>query len=195
MRWRSNNRESVCVESEVSFASDMVDGDRRESDVAPSAQARRCLIMTPIRLAILLCDTPVPPVLKEHGDYHKIFSAWLRGASPSVDFTLDAFDVVNRMEYPPEDAKYDGILLTGSGQPSCLSTTSTLRSDVLSQLLRHTETLNGSISWWSIRPTSCDRGRKSSSSVGLAVSLSVAQTLVDHPSQVSALVTRSSEER
>ena len=24
MRWRSNNRESVCVESEVSFASDMV---------------------------------------------------------------------------------------------------------------------------------------------------------------------------
>jgi len=27
MRWRSNKRESVCVESEVSLASDMVDGD------------------------------------------------------------------------------------------------------------------------------------------------------------------------
>lgn len=33
MRWRSNNRESVCVESEVSFASDMVGGDRRVNDV------------------------------------------------------------------------------------------------------------------------------------------------------------------
>jgi len=72
--------------------------------------------MAPIRLAVLLCDTPAPPILKEDGDYHKIFDVWLRGVSPSVDFTLDAFDVVNNMEYPPEDAKYDGVLLTGSGQ-------------------------------------------------------------------------------
>jgi len=77
---------------------------------------RRLMIMAPIHLAVLLCDTPAPPVLKEDGDYHKIFDAWLRGASPSVDFTLDAFDVVNRMEYPPDAANYDGILLTGSGQ-------------------------------------------------------------------------------
>lgn len=88
--------------------------------------------MAPIRLAILLCDTPVPPVLKEDGDYHKIFDAWLRGASPSTDFTLDAFDVVNKMEYPPEDAEYDGVLLTGSGQSSYLPVASTFRSDVLS---------------------------------------------------------------
>jgi len=33
---------------------------------------------------------------------------------PSADFALDAFDVVNKMEYPPEDAEYDGIFLTGS---------------------------------------------------------------------------------
>lgn len=81
-------------------------------------RAGRCLIMTPIRLAILLCDTPAPPVLKEDGDYYKIFDAWLRAASPSADFTLEAFDVVNKMEYPPEDFKHDGILLTGSGQSS-----------------------------------------------------------------------------
>jgi len=62
----------------------------------------------------LLCDTPSPPVLKEDGDYHQIFDIWLRSVSPSVDFTLDAFDVRNEMEYPSEDAKYDGILLTGS---------------------------------------------------------------------------------
>jgi len=73
----------------------------------------RAVIMAPIRLAILLCDTPPPPVLKEEGDYHKIFDVWLRSTSP-VDFTLEAFDVVNKMEYPPEDAKYDGIILTGS---------------------------------------------------------------------------------
>ena len=68
----------------------------------------------PIRLALLLCDTPTPPVLKEHGNYHKIFDEWLRITSP-VDFTLDSFDVVNKMEYPPEDVKYDAIVFTGSG--------------------------------------------------------------------------------
>ena len=38
MRWRSNKRESVCVEREVSFASDMVDGDGCPSD-APTLAA------------------------------------------------------------------------------------------------------------------------------------------------------------
>jgi hypothetical protein len=85
--------------------------------------------MAPIRLAVLLCDTPAPPVLKEDGDYDKIFEVWLRGASPSVDFTLDAFDVVNKMEYPPKDADYDGVLLTGSGQSNYLPATPIPRSD------------------------------------------------------------------
>jgi len=89
--------------------------------------------MAPIHLAVLLCDTPAPPVLREDGDYHKIFDTWLRSVSPSVDFTLDAFDVVNRMEYPADAGKYDGILLTGSGQSNYLSSTSTLRSNILSQ--------------------------------------------------------------
>lgn len=66
-----------------------------------------------IRLALLLCDTPIPPVLKEHGDYHKIFDRWLKITSPG-DFILDAFDVVHKMEYPPEDVEYDAIIFTGS---------------------------------------------------------------------------------
>jgi len=70
--------------------------------------------MAPLRLAVLLCDTPLPPVLKDDGDYHKIFDTWLRSVSPPVDFTLEAFDVVKKMEYPPIGAEYDGILLTGS---------------------------------------------------------------------------------
>jgi len=77
--------------------------------------------MAPLRLAVLLCDTPLPPVLKDDGDYHKIFDTWLRSVSPPVDFTLEAFDVVKKMEYPPIGAKYDGILLTGSGQSGNLS--------------------------------------------------------------------------
>lgn len=98
-----------------------------------------------IRLAILLCDTPLPPILEEHGDYQKIFDRWLRITSP-VDFTLDAFDVVHKMEYPPEDAKYDAIILTGSGKRSKLCITLPFRSDVVSQPPLHTKTLNGSIS-------------------------------------------------
>ena len=118
MRWRSNKRESVWVEMEVSLASDMVDGDGCVSDASIRSTGVQVagLIMAPIHLAILLCDTPAPPVLKEDGDYHKIFDVWLRAVSPSVDFTLDPFDVVNKMEYPPNDTKYDGIILTGSGQ-------------------------------------------------------------------------------
>lgn len=66
-----------------------------------------------IRLAILLCDTPLPPILEKDGNYQKIFDTWLRITAP-VDFTLDAFDVVHKMEYPPEGIKYDAIIFTGS---------------------------------------------------------------------------------
>ena len=137
--------------------------------------------MAPIRLAVLLCDTPIPAVLKEDGDYHKIFGTWLRSVSPSVDFTLEAFDVVSKMEYPSEDANYDGILLTGSGQSTYLSATSTFRSDALLQPPRHMKTLNGLISWWSLLPTLHDRDLRSSYSVRPTVSLSVAQTFADPP--------------
>ena len=109
------------------------------------SELRRLTIMAPIHLAVLLCDTPAPPVLKEDGDYHKIFDTWLRGVSPPVDFTLDAFDVVNRMEYPLDAAKYDGIILTGSGRLNYLSATSTFRSDALSKPPLHTKMSSGSI--------------------------------------------------
>ena len=41
MRWRSNRRESVCVEREVSFASDMVEGDKCANGAA--AEPRRAV--------------------------------------------------------------------------------------------------------------------------------------------------------
>ena len=79
-----------------------------------------------IRLALLLCDTPIPPVLAKHGDYREIFDNWLK-RTPLADseFALDSFDVVNEMKYPPEDVKYDGIILTGAGRWTYLPVTPT----------------------------------------------------------------------
>ncbi|KAF8528408.1 class I glutamine amidotransferase-like protein [Hysterangium stoloniferum] len=69
-----------------------------------------------LRLALLLCDTPIPAVLKEHGDYLDIFTRFLKSSlpDPNAEFILDAFDVVNRQEYPSPDTEYHGIILTGS---------------------------------------------------------------------------------
>lgn len=75
-----------------------------------------------IRLALLICDTPIGPILEKDGDYHWIFGDWLRKTSPvGLEFTLDAFDVVKKMEYPPDGVEYDGIILTGSGKRTYLS--------------------------------------------------------------------------
>ena len=83
---------------------------------------------TPPRLALLLCDTPMPAVQREYGDYAQIFKHLLRNALPASKsgsdgdapppFILDAFDVVHKMEYPKEEEleTYDAVLLTGSGE-------------------------------------------------------------------------------
>ncbi|RPD65431.1 class I glutamine amidotransferase-like protein [Lentinus tigrinus ALCF2SS1-7] len=71
----------------------------------------------PFRIAILLCDTPIPPVLAEQGDYGSIFRELFRKSRPSdsnVEFIADAFDVRNKQEYPENIDIYDAVLLTGS---------------------------------------------------------------------------------
>jgi len=73
--------------------------------------------MSPHRLAVLLCDTPVSSVLSEEGDYVKIFARMMELSKPSgTEFILDGYDVKNKLEYPPKDAYYDAVLLTGSGK-------------------------------------------------------------------------------
>jgi hypothetical protein len=97
----------------------------------------------------------------------------LRITSPG-DFTLDAFDVVHKMEYPADDVKYDAIVLTGSGKCRiCIAMT--FRSDVVSQLLLHTKTLNGSTSWWTTPRTFHGRGQTPKLSVCPTLSLSVGE--------------------
>jgi len=73
-------------------------------------------------IALLICDTPVPAVLSTYGDYHAIFTTFLRASLPAAPdsnsvFTLDPYDVVHKQEYPSEEKEstYDGIIITGSG--------------------------------------------------------------------------------
>lgn len=78
---------------------------------------------TPIRIALLTCDTPIDAVRDVHGDYYVMFSTLLTRALPSTvnkeNYVLDNYDVVNRMEYPAEHEEYDALLITGSGESRC----------------------------------------------------------------------------
>ncbi|KAJ7472275.1 class I glutamine amidotransferase-like protein [Mycena galericulata] len=89
-------------------------------------------------IALLVCDTPSPPIRAAHGDYPAMFTALLRdaqrGAAPrskegvvELDpeeedsekergWRLDAYDVVHAMAYPTaaQLAGYDGVIITGS---------------------------------------------------------------------------------
>jgi len=73
---------------------------------------------TPIRIALLICDTPLPSVVQSYGEYHSIFTALLTRSLPegvSKDsFALDPYDVEHKMEYPADLDGYDAIMLTGS---------------------------------------------------------------------------------
>lgn len=79
-------------------------------------------------LALLICDTPLPEVIKAHGTYLDIFRTHFQKSlhsllqakhqdSDSVRFTLDGYDVVKET-YPSDEklASYDGIVITGSGE-------------------------------------------------------------------------------
>ena len=71
----------------------------------------------PLKLAILLCDTPVPAVVESRGTYLDIFRNLLTQSKPdpSVPFSLDGFDVIDAQEYPDlENGEYKGILISGS---------------------------------------------------------------------------------
>jgi hypothetical protein len=74
---------------------------------------------TPLRIAILEADTPLPDVVAKYGRYDRIFSTLLEtaaeglGLSPKKDLVLSGFDVVDKQEYPNlEDI--DAVLISGS---------------------------------------------------------------------------------
>ncbi|KAH9055119.1 class I glutamine amidotransferase-like protein [Lactarius deliciosus] len=69
-------------------------------------------------LALLVCDIPIPAVVKDHGEYPMIFERFLRASLPVglSAFTLDSYDIRYAMEYPKEDVldTCDGIIISGS---------------------------------------------------------------------------------
>lgn len=74
---------------------------------------------TPLRIAILECDTPLPDIVERYGRYDRIFSTLLEtaaeglGLSPKNDLVLNGFDVVDKQEYPNLD-DIDAVLISGS---------------------------------------------------------------------------------
>lgn len=81
-----------------------------------------------LSIALLVADTPLPPVVAKRGEYKQIYSQWLQSSLAAVprhawqdDYKLNitAFDVVKEKRYPDEgmmsDGLYDAIMITGSG--------------------------------------------------------------------------------
>lgn len=76
-----------------------------------------------IRIALLLCATPIPTVLAEHGDYTAMFTRVFRDSLPKesgCEVHIDPYDVRTKMEYPDEsqmggDDGYKAVVMTGSG--------------------------------------------------------------------------------
>jgi len=73
-----------------------------------------------LRLALLMCDEPAPHIKAVHGDYEQIFTQLLSSSLARTNsgathtFTLDAYDVVKDIKYPPDNVHYDGLLISGS---------------------------------------------------------------------------------
>ena len=71
-----------------------------------------------LRIAVLECDTPIPPVVAEFGNYGDIFERLLKKAvqtsnNSNVDVEVGKWHVVDNPVFPnPND--YDAFLLTGS---------------------------------------------------------------------------------
>lgn len=83
---------------------------------------------TPLRIAILQCDTPPPHVVELYGAYDRIFTTLLSkaaeglGLDPKKDLELSAWDVVTAQEYP-DISSIDAVLISGSSKPLPCSNT------------------------------------------------------------------------
>ncbi|KAF9957489.1 hypothetical protein BGZ72_001771 [Mortierella alpina] len=76
-----------------------------------------------VRVALLVCGTPIPPVAESFGEYPKIFKSLLSAglhklkqqglAEPDSELVLEGFDV-REDKYPERLADWDAILISGS---------------------------------------------------------------------------------
>lgn len=86
-----------------------------------------------VSIALLVADTPPPPVIAVRGDYTKIYPRFLQESlntikrhswQPQVELHIRCYDVVNKMEYPDEgqlgDGLWDAVMITGSASSAYL---------------------------------------------------------------------------
>lgn len=74
---------------------------------------------SPIRIAILACDTPLEKTNEKYGGYGGVFTAFLHAGADELDMPHDSldistWDVVNKMDTYPSLTDIDAILMTGS---------------------------------------------------------------------------------
>lgn len=77
-----------------------------------------------VRLALLVCGTPIPSILEVHGDYPDIFRSLFQAGldqlkeqdatDPKTKLVLEGFDV--REGIYPRANEWDGIVISGSGK-------------------------------------------------------------------------------
>jgi hypothetical protein len=79
------------------------------------------IMKSPLRIAILECDTPPDDLIAKYGKYGKVFQTLLEAAADSLgvsgfskdDLKLSAYDVVTEQKYPELD-EVDAVLISGS---------------------------------------------------------------------------------
>ncbi|KAI8810879.1 class I glutamine amidotransferase-like protein [Cladochytrium replicatum] len=74
--------------------------------------------MAVVRVAVLLCDTPAPPVVEKYGAYDRIFKEMLDAASKTIEqrtpqLEVSYFDVVSEV-LPKSAGDFDAYIMTGS---------------------------------------------------------------------------------
>lgn len=78
---------------------------------------------TPLRIAVLECDTPAPTTDTKYGGYRGVFASLLKESAralnqperlnPETDLQISGWDIVNGTEYPSLE-NIDAVLMTGS---------------------------------------------------------------------------------
>lgn len=78
--------------------------------------------LSPVHIAVLDCDTPVPNVYPERGLYSDIFEVLLRDAQRSnenlkdLDLAFSKYDCVHGQLPSEKDlSKIDALIITGAG--------------------------------------------------------------------------------
>jgi GMP synthase (glutamine-hydrolysing) len=77
-----------------------------------------------LRIAVLVCDTPIQPVLDQYGDYYDIFQGLLKQGlndlelPDEIDVQFSGYHVVNNPQFP-NLRDYEALIMTGSSEFPC----------------------------------------------------------------------------